>query len=170
MKKKIILLLLAVMLLCGCGMDTADPEETVSFFYPRADILYGAQDGVIAAELREASISGNSLEQQLYIYLSGPKTEGFVSPFPAGTALLGIKQDQSRLTLTLSEEFFSLEGVDLTLACASLAQTCFGITDTVELTLRSGNGEQRITIDRNSFVFFDDADAIDMTIGTEPAA
>lgn len=170
MKKRIILLLLALTLLCGCGADRQKKADTVSFYYPRASILYGAEDGVIAAEEQDVAPNVRPLEWLLEDYLSGPDTADFRSPFPEGTALLELRQEKKHLTVTLSDAFFALEGFDLTLACASLARTCFSLTGTTELTLRSADGEQRITLDTDSFVFFDDGDTIDMTIGTEPAA
>ena len=170
MKKMTALLLLMALLLCGCGERNTAFTDTVTFYYPRADIIYGSADGVIAPEEREASISGNPLEQNLSSYLSGPKAEGLENPFPPGTMLLSLRQEEGELTVVLSDAFFAMDGIELTVACASLAKTCFSLTEATEMTLCSGDNEERITINRESFLYFDESDAIEMTIGTEPAA
>lgn len=169
MRRWIILILLAALLLCGCDSNGASHDDTISFYYPRMEILYGSQDGVIAPELLEVSVSGNSLEQKLYIYLSGPKSEHLVSPFPVNTTLKAVRQEKEYLTVVLSDEFFTLEGLDMTIACASLAKTCFSLTDASELTVCSVDNEYRITLTRETYLFADDRDTIEMTIGTEPA-
>ena len=71
MQKKILALVLTLaLLLCGCGRHKADTEDTVTFYYPRRDILYGSADGVITPEEREASISGDTLEERLICKMS----------------------------------------------------------------------------------------------------
>ena len=169
MRKLTVFLLLTALLLCGCGRKGAASADKVTFYYPRTDILYGSAEGVLAPEERETSISGNSLEERLNIYFSGPKGEGLENPFPAGTELLSLRQEGGDLIVVLNDAFFRLEGVDLTVACASLAKTCFSLTEESELTVSSEDYEHRIIMTRDSFLFSDERDTIEMTIGTEPA-
>ncbi len=170
MKKRFFPVLLALLLLCGCGAEKDEPAGGICFYYPRSDILYGAEDGVIAAEEQEVAPGEHPAQWLLEDYLAGPDDPQLRSPFPAGTKLLELRQENEHLILILSDEFFTLEGISMTLACASLSKTCFSITGATELTLRSSDSSQRIVLAADSFIFTDDGDPISMTIGTEPAA
>ena len=84
MKRLICLLLVSMfILLSACHYsESGDILEPVAFYYPRTSeqFVYGAPDGVLAAEMREASGHVNDLEYLIAMYLRGPQDEGLRSP------------------------------------------------------------------------------------------
>ena len=59
--------------------------------------------------------------------------------------------------MALSASLTLLSGVDLTLACACLARTCFSLTDAQSVTISSeGLGFVSMTLTRDSLVLSDD--------------
>ena len=57
------------------------------------------------------------------VLLEGPDSARLTSPFPDGLQLLDWQLEEGRLHLDLSEQYYSLSGVDLTLADACLTLT-----------------------------------------------
>ena len=167
MRKAIAIVLLAALLLCGCAEDTPE-EDTVLFFYPRTQILYGDTDGIIAPETQLLPSGLRPFEWMLRDYFNGPDSPELYSPFPPGTTLLGYRVENGSLILDVSSHFFSAEGISRTLSCAALARTCFELT-AAQRVIICAPGEQQITVDRNTFVYSDVSDEIHMTIGTEAA-
>ncbi len=165
--KKWMLILLVLLLLAGCAVAPESDVTFLSFYYPRREILYGAKDGVIACEQHQKEAFGETLEEILNGYLGGPVSEYLYNPFPAGSTVLHTFRRGNVVLIQFSGEFFQPEGLDATLAYAALAKTCFALTDAEELTLLSPLGEQRMTLTRESFVFSDEGDAIDMAVGPE---
>ena len=161
MKKRIICLVMALLLsgsLFGCH-DSEELQDSVEFFYPRKSdqYVYGSRDGVLAAEVWEASGRTDDLSELLSIYLHGPKDENLRSPFPAGCKLEEVRVGTDTLFVVLSAEFAALENLDLTLACASLAKTCFSISglDTVRIEAKSNTHSIGITLKESDLVLSD---------------
>ena len=132
MKAMIRLTAVIMLLVCLCACrynDSGDILEPVEFFYPRktATYVYGAADGVITSESREASGHVNDLNYLLAMYLRGPQDTGLRNPFPTGCKLEEVYAEGSTLYIRFSKEFATLENAELTLACASLSKTCFSI-------------------------------------------
>lgn len=145
----VILLLLS---LCACSVR----EETTDFYYLRSKFVSGAADGVIAPEPR--AISGDRERNYcLRLYLEGPASEQYLSPFPKGLRLLSTKLEEDLLQVYLSPELSALKDMDLTLACACLAQTCFDLYDVQRVQIFSGDAEDAlaVTLDRASFTLSD---------------
>lgn len=128
MKKLLAALLLCAMLmtLTACGYDRM--QQTVSFYYPRREIVYGDDSGVIGAETRDAADRTDDLRYLLAMYMQGPLDETFYSPFPSGCKLQSVSTAGDDLAITLSSRFSSLEGLDLSIACASLARTALELS------------------------------------------
>lgn len=140
--------LLAMLNMVGC--NRTDPvEEPVMFYYPRAEFGVGETDSVISPEIREGS--GLTVEMLLENYLEGPLEAELINPFPEGTKLISISLDSDTLHITLSDSVASLTGVDLTLACASLAKTCLAMTDAASVEILAEtellNGSASIVMD-----------------------
>ncbi len=160
MKKQIASLLVLTMVagLFGCSFRSA-VREPVEFYYLRDSFLYGASDGVITSEARERSGHGDDLAYLLSLYLRGPLDEELKSPFPADCRLVDLRLDNKTLRLTLDASFIQLEGIDLTLACACLSKTCFGLTDVqtvkVEAAVPDENSAFNITFTRDSLLLED---------------
>ena len=91
MKRFFCLLLCLCLFLPGCSGELM--KNPVTFYYPRQEYRYGAEDGVISSEQREASGHTNDLRYLLSLYLIGPSSDELVSPLPWGTRLLGVSRD-----------------------------------------------------------------------------
>lgn len=156
MRRFLLLLLVVCMFasLCACGTK----EDTSDFYYLRSEFLPGESDGVIAAESR--TVSGErGFNYSLRLYLEGPVSDQFISPFPKGLRLLSTRQDGEVMQIYLSSEFAELKDVDLTLAWACLAKTCLALTDAAQIQIISSTPDGNITydVDMDQFALLDDA-------------
>lgn len=152
MSKRITCLLLALLLLgslFGCQYnESGDIQAPAEFFYPRKSdsFVYGAENGVLGSEIREAADRTGDLNYLLSIYLRGPNSEDLRSPFPAGCTLESVRADGDTLFVVLSAEFAGLENLELTLACASLAKTCFSLSGLQKVRIEAKSEERGIAI------------------------
>lgn len=131
----IVLILSLLIPFAGC----ADSGKDILFYYPRKQVLYGQADGVISAEERDVPGREQDLQYLLLLYLEGPLSQELYTPFPKGTTIKQFEIQEKALRLVLSDDFEQLEGLDYTIACTCIAQTCFGLGsfDTVEVTFGS---------------------------------
>ena len=152
--KKIALLLCLCLLLSflGCADRQEQPEVPVQFFYPRhtADILYEGDDGVITYELREAAGNEDNYSYLLNLYLRGPTVQSLRNPFPKATSVIAFEPYQDQVTLTLSDSFAQLSGMELTLAGACLMKTVNAMTGAQVLYIRT----QTQQLDSSEFLVF----------------
>ena len=150
--KRIVCLLLTALLFSGCHYsESGDILAPVEFFYPRNtdSFLYGAVDGVLAAEVREASGHVGDLNYLITMYLRGPQEENLRSPFPAGCRLEDVRSGGNVLCIILSGEFTELENTELTLACAALAKTCLPLSGMERLRIDAVSDKKTFTITLN---------------------
>ena len=172
--KKILSLILALALLSGlaaCKLGSDGMIEPVEFYYlrPADEILYSGTD-VILSETREASGHAGELDYLLGLYLMGPSDTSLRTPFPVGCRLMEVSRKNDRLNVTLSASFLNLEDMDLTLACACLCRTCFGITDAEEVQISAAGEEGTVTLgtfQRSSFLLEDDTALTEPTEETQ---
>ena len=146
------LLLLSLALSCmGCHPDTG---SQLTFYYLRTDstIAYGQEDALITAHFPELD-ADVELDTMLQLYLDGHMAENMRSPFPRGTYLLSVAAEGDTMTLVLSREFSTLDGIQLTLAGACLAATCRDLAGYEKVQVRSG--EKIYDFDMNSFILLD---------------
>ena len=161
--KRLICLMLALLLLCSlCSChysESGDILEPVEFFYPRKsdDFIYGSEEGVLAAEVREAAGHAGDLNYLLSLYLRGPQNSSLRSFFPDGCTLEEVRSGGNTLCIVLSSEFTQLEGMALTLACAGLARTCFSMTGAQRIRIDAASDEKTftITLDADSLLLAD---------------
>ena len=161
--KQFICLMLTLLLLCGlfgCHYsESGDILEPVEFFYPRRSdaFVYGSEDGVLAAEVREAAGHAGDLNYLLSLYLRGPQRDDLRSPFPAGCTLEEVRSGGNTLCIVLSGEFTKLGGTELTLACTGLARTCLAMTDAQRIRIDAAAQEKTftITLDADSLLLAD---------------
>ena len=154
MKRLLICILLSICLLglTGC----AEKEDPVIFYYPKAEISYHSDSGVIAQETREALSRENSLSYLLSFYLEGPIDPNLRSAVPEGVQLLRMIPYDGGMLLVMSREFSQLDGVDLSIACISISRTCFELTDLQEITFSAGNQKNVLrTISRDGIEIAD---------------
>ena len=74
MKRFFYLFLCLCLFLPGCSGELM--KNPVTFYYPRREYQYGAEDGVISSEQREASGHADDLHYLLSLYLIGPSRAG----------------------------------------------------------------------------------------------
>mgnify|MGYP002569890869 FL=1 len=132
-------------------------KNPVTFYYPRREYQYGAEDGVISSEQREASGHADDLHYLLSLYLIGPSSDELVSPLPWGTRLLGVNRQDGTITLELTDTSFTMTDTEFTLACACLTMTTLSITGGDEVTITSGS--RNVTMSRDSLTLIDDSTA-----------
>lgn len=128
MKQKMLnLVLAALILLSACSRPLEPPQSPVTFYYKNAQIQYGTSSGVIGTEQREGLHHEQDYRWILDAYFCGPLSEQLQSPFPKGTQALDYSYDGGILTLTMSEEFSKLTGLDLSVACSCITLTCLDL-------------------------------------------
>lgn len=155
MRRLTSLVLIAALALAlpGCSLVKDSVKDPIIFYYQRADFLYGETDSVIASETREASGHAGDLYYLLSLYLAGPLDEGLTCPFPRGTKLLSVQQEDNTLLLEISNTGDTLSASRFSLACACLTMTCLELSTAEEVTVTSG--ERSITMTRDSFLLSD---------------
>ena len=166
MKRLIALLLLISLCL---SLAACSSRETVTYYYVRSeqDYIYGSAEGVMVGESREAAGHVDDLRYLLILYFHGPISENLKSPFPSGTTMETVARDGDHLDIRLSGIVSLMEGADLTLACACLARTCFGLTDVQTVTIHAqGFGSVSMTLERDSLLLVDDS-ALQLTQESE---
>ena len=156
--KRIALLLLAAALLISLAGCTQTVDTTV-FYYARYEdaYAYGTESAVIAPEYREIAGHGGDLHYLLTLYFHGPTMEYLRSPFPSGIGLRSVERSGNTLLIELTPSLTVLNGTDLSLACACLARTCFGLSDAEAVTISAqGLGFVSMTLTRDSLMLSDD--------------
>ena len=145
--------------LVGCAENTPAPKSPVSFFYPAIDVVYDGRTEVIQPEIREGAGFEEDIAGLLNLYLQGPVSEGFRSPFPSRMTVTRYSSTANTAILELSNEFSQLVGIELTLACASIAKTLFELTqfERVQIYATDAQLESQasITLERDDLYFID---------------
>lgn len=155
MKRFFCLFLCLCLVLPGCSSELM--KDPVTFYYPRREYQYGAEDGVISSEQREASGHADDLRYLLSLYLIGPSSEELVSPLPRGARLLGVSREDGTITLELTDTSLTATDTEFTLACACLTMTTLSIVSGDEVTITSG--ARSVTMSRGSLTLIDDSTA-----------
>ncbi len=160
MKRLLIFLLCILSVLYGCGASQPKLEDSITFYYPRSEYLFGQTDSVIASEIREAAGKKGDLAALLGEYLQGPQSSDLRSPFPADAKILQIQQEGSILQLTMNDRFSQLSGMELTMACACLTKTGLTLTNcqTVQIVIDGTlpDTQRIITMDAQTLLLMDD--------------
>lgn len=157
--KRIVCALITVILLLSLSSCTGSVESTIAFYYRTKQISYDSENGVIAAEHREAAELSNNLWAVLNLYLQGPQTAHLASPFPDGSAVVWMNQTEEKIILYMNDDFSKMTGVDLILACACLSKTLINLTGTDTVTIYGEetnlDGNSEISISKENLLLLD---------------
>lgn len=164
MKKLVCLLLCLTLLaaLCACAVV---PESGVTFYYPRTSYIYNREDGVIAAETREASGHLTDVQYLLSLYLGGPMDPELREAFPQGTALLSVALEDALLRVELSDTADTLTDAQYSLACTCLTLTCRELFGAESVTVVSGT--RSVTLSGDEVLLYEEPFPTTGTEGTE---
>ena len=142
-KTACILIPLLLLLLAGCSVTLpwAQKEEQgqTALYYVRADAGDLTED-VIVAEY-PADVNVYNLQQLLERYFEGPASDELASPFPEGTSVISARSGGQSGEIVLSAAFFTLDGVEKTLACCALTKTVCEYTGLSSITLTDETGQ-----------------------------
>ena len=153
MKRIIVILLIAAMLLSGCSLFSSGKRQPVLFYYQPVNFRLGQSNGAIAAEERDGTGHITDIDYLLRLYLTGPLTENLISPFPADVQLTSVRTGQNKVTVNLTGDPSSLSATQKTLACACLTLTCLELTE--EESVMIFWGDEIILMDRSVLTLFD---------------
>lgn len=152
--KRLISLVLALLLLSGCGIIGERIKDPVTFYYIRADYQKDMGE-VIVSEIREASGHKDDLPYLLALYSMGPASDDLQAPFPANIRILPTEHTDAGIVLSLSDTLENMTDAEYTLGSACLALTCMELTNASQITVVSG--DRSITINRDNIVTFETA-------------
>lgn len=152
--KRLISLVLALLLLSGCGIIGERIKDPVTFYYIRADYQKDMGE-VIVSEIREASGHRDDLPYLLALYSMGPASDDLQAPFPANIRILPTEHTDAGIVLSLSDTLENMTDAEYTLGSACLALTCMELTNASQITVVSGG--RSITINRDNIVTFETA-------------
>ena len=154
MKRLLTFVLIGCLLLSGCGATSSPSDGNhVLFYYEQRGASELTADAMIASESR--STYAGALGPLLELYFRGPTQDDLISPFPDGTEVISVSQEDGT-ELTLSSTFFSLQGVDLAVACACLARTVCAYTGETSMTLSDELGRIHMELTPDSFLIQDE--------------
>lgn len=163
MRRSFVLMLILAFILCGCSQESnsmdapAVEKGRYSFYYLQKDYIHSADRSVYNIEKRTMEGDLNTVLRE---YFLGPKGEDSVSPFPDGTQLQSSILEGASLKVDLGNDFSALTGIELSIACCALAETCFSCSPASEVQVYAGNalldGQQYISVRRGATMLTDD--------------
>ena len=149
MRRKLAALLAAVLLagvLCACAGGDRQ-EEGLRLWFASALTNENGWTGAAQAVSTVAYTGEENVGSLLAALLAGPpEASGLISPFPAGTELLGWKRSGSIVQVTLSTAYGTLSGVEQTVAdyCIALTLTQLAGVDGVRIAAEDSDRSRRI--------------------------
>jgi hypothetical protein len=162
--KKLFCLLL-ILCLCapglGCQTGTEKIDAPASFYYRRNEIGYWSESSVIQKETRDISGLEHTPNEIIALYLKGPASDALLQIFPTNTRLLSLDIAEGATTLHISDDLHQLSGIDLSIACVSLAMTTMELTGAETVRIQTdamfSDGTNTKTFDRNCMILWDNS-------------
>ena len=125
-KRSAVLLLCAALLAAGgCAHRESGSGKGQEYLIYYSALSNRESESAVAGEHRALSAGQETVPALMSLLLSQPESAGLTSPFPSGLRLLDWQLEEGRLHLDLSDHYYSLSGVDLTLADACLAPSWY---------------------------------------------
>lgn len=157
MKKAIPLLLCVLFLLTGCKQNENTAQDTVRFYYCKNSETFSVGESYIISE--ERAITENDLTELLGIYLKGPESTEYRTPFTNSLSVISCETVEDTVFLTLSNPIARLTGSKLTVACACISLTVLDYTQAETVVIRAQDalldGNETITMSRDQLIIFD---------------
>ena len=128
MKIRLCALVLALLLLAGCGASVSvEKTEPIDFYFCAAEeteqtIDFERPSGALSVQTVDLGRQDISIGEILTRYLAFCRDGGY-GPFPAGLEYTDLALEDGVLALTFNDAFSALSGVDLSLAAAALTMT-----------------------------------------------
>ncbi len=156
MKKLILALLILCLLLPGCAAQQKQPNE-VAFYYPMNQMDYSVGTSYLQCEMRSKAMTGEIMSDILNQYLQGPMDKStYAMPFPQNAKVYAIIIENGIMDITLTGEFATYTGIQLTIACACIAKTGIGLTGVDGVRIRA----YQTTLDGMEYIEMNDASVL----------
>ena len=110
-----------------------------------------------SGEKRESKEYDKDPAGLIQLYLNGPVTEGFRSPFPKDVKVRSFAVANKEVILELSADFGASQGLEHSLAISCLTKTVFQLTDTEKLTLLVEGKAESMVYSAEDVLYIDDA-------------
>lgn len=152
MKRVLALFLVLSLILggCGIGQQQEDSGTDVTFYYAARDIDQLTGELAVGEETRNLRVY--TLGELLEVYFQGPSSESLTSPFPEGTKALSFAESDQGLKLTMSEAFFTLQGVDMSVAACCLTRTVCAFSGVTQLSIVDEMGQIQLDLEPEQFL------------------
>ncbi len=152
MKRIVCIFLVLILVLSGCGKTESQEQgqQRVTFYYAVKGTEQLIGDTAVDSESRNIQVF--TLKQLLELYFQGPLEENMVSPFPDGTELLALSEGEDGLEVTLSGAFFTLQGIELTIASCCLVKTVCAYVNVDEIIVRDQMGRISLLLKPEDFL------------------
>lgn len=154
MKRSISLFLALCLLLQGCGSRSTQEGVQARLYYMANDAENLSVDSAVLPETR--TVHSSTLTDFLKLYFMGPESDTLRAPFPPGTEVLTLSQGENSLNLTMSQEFFSLSGVDLSIAACCLTNTLCDYTGVRAVVLEDASKRVHLELSAEDFLLKND--------------
>lgn len=160
MKRILIFFMILLLIpLYGCQSDGVEPDYPVTVYYKLAQPTHGSENSVIASTVIEGKDFENDYFTLLSRYLKGSTDPRFERTFPRGASLVSFKLDALTAKIVLRDQFSSLSGMDLTIACVCITRTVMEMTGCREVIIRTEttklDGENSIALSADSYLLID---------------
>lgn len=150
MKRFLSLLLLLCIIPAFTGCRYTNQNNGINFYYLRSEFQYHSAMGTLKTEFRE--ISTDQLDYILKVYLLGPSSDGTQNPFPNGTKLKQVAQENTAITVEL-ELGNSISDSMFTVGASCIALTCFDFTDAEAVTVTAD--KHTLTVKKDTILLSD---------------
>ena len=163
MKRSLAIFLIFAMLLTltACQQQPEELRSTVTVYYKASDIQYGSAEGVIIPCALDATGHESDTVYLLDAYFSNILTEAYAITFPRSTRVVSLNLDGLTAKIVLNDEFASLTGLNLSIACACLTQTLIELTGCHEVIISAEgsqlDGNNFITLSKDSYLLLDES-------------
>ena len=142
-----------LMLTPGCGAEAQPSQEegtAVNLYYAARNLESLEVEDTVLPETRSLNVV--SLWDFFEIYFAGPESEDLMSPFPGGTRVVDASLGESSITIQMSGEFFTLAGIEMSLASCCLAKTVCEYLELEAVVLTDETESIRMEVQPGQFV------------------